>query len=45
MEMNMSEVARLIFGLREKGWSEKEINDFLIYIETGIQADNAQKKE
>ena len=34
-EMQMSEMARLIEGLRSAGWSEKKINDFLIYIETG----------
>ena len=34
-EMQMSEMARLIEALRSAGWSEKKINDFLIYIETG----------
>lgn len=29
------EVARLIEGLRAAGWSEKKINDFLLFIETG----------
>lgn len=33
--MNMQEVARLLLGLRAAGWSEKEINDFMLYIETG----------
>jgi hypothetical protein len=33
--MNMQEMARLIRGLREAGWTEKEINDFLLYIESG----------
>ena len=33
--MNMTENARLIFGLRSAGWSEKKINDFILYIETG----------
>ena len=33
--MQMSEVARLIIGLRAKGWTEKEINDFILWIETG----------
>lgn len=33
--MNMTEVARLLLGLRAAGWSEKEINDFLLYIESG----------
>ena len=34
-EMQMSEMARLIEALRSAGWSEKKINDFLIYTETG----------
>ena len=33
--MNMQEIARMILGLRAAGWSDKEINDFLLYIETG----------
>ena len=33
--MNMTEVARLLLGLRAAGWSEKEINDFMLYIESG----------
>jgi len=33
--MNMPEVARLLLGLRAAGWSEKEINDLLLYIATG----------
>ena len=33
--MNMQEVARLLLGLRSDGWSEKKINDFLLFIETG----------
>ena len=33
--MNMQESARLILGLRAAGWSEKKINDFLLYIESG----------
>jgi hypothetical protein len=34
-DMQMTEVARLIEGLRAAGWDEKKINDFLLYIETG----------
>ncbi|MDE5818041.1 MAG: hypothetical protein K2N41_04425 [Lachnospiraceae bacterium] len=34
-EMNMQENARLVLGLRSAGWSEKKINDFILYIETG----------
>lgn len=33
--MNMQENARLVLGLRAAGWSEKKINDFILYIETG----------
>ena len=33
--MNMTEVARLLLGLRAAGWTEKEINDFVLYIESG----------
>lgn len=33
--MNMSEAARLIIGLRAAGWDEKDINDFILFIETG----------
>ncbi|MBQ9438932.1 MAG: hypothetical protein IJU50_11460 [Lachnospiraceae bacterium] len=33
--MNMTENVRFIFGLRRAGWTEKEINDFIIYIGSG----------
>ena len=33
--MNMQEVARLLLGLRAAGWTEKKINDFMLYIESG----------
>lgn len=33
--MNMTDTSRLILGLRAAGWSEKEINDFILYIELG----------
>lgn len=33
--MNMSEASRVILGLRAAGWPEKEINDFILWIETG----------
>lgn len=33
--MNLTEVARLLSGLRAAGWSEKEINGFVLYIESG----------
>ena len=34
-KMNMQENARLILGLRAKGWTDTEIADFLLYIESG----------
>ena len=33
--MNMSESSRLIIGLRGKGWTDTEIADFILWIETG----------
>lgn len=35
LKMNLTENARLLLGLRAAGWSEKEINDFVLYIESG----------
>ena len=34
-EMNMQGTYRIIIGLRAAGWDEKQINDFLLFIETG----------
>lgn len=31
----MQECSRLILGLRAAGWTDKQINDFILYIETG----------
>lgn len=33
--MNMQETARFILGLRAAGWTEEQINDFILYIESG----------
>lgn len=33
--MTMTEISRLLFGLRAAGWSEQKINEFLLYIESG----------
>lgn len=33
--MNMQECSRLILGLRAAGWNDTQINDFILYIETG----------
>lgn len=35
MIVNMSESARIILGLRAAGWNEKDINDFILWVETG----------
>ena len=31
--MNMGEMSRLIIVLRKKGWTDKEINDFVLFVE------------
>ena len=33
--MNLSESSRLILGLRAKGWTDTDIADFILWIETG----------
>lgn len=33
--MTMTEMFRLILALRSAGWSEKQINDLICYIESG----------
>lgn len=43
-EMNMSETARLIIGLRAVGWDEKDINDFILFIETGDEKYKPKEK-
>lgn len=45
MEMHMSEAARLIIGLRARGWDEKDINDFILFIETGDEKYKPGNKE
>lgn len=42
--MTMSEAARLIIGLRAAGWSEKDINDFILFIETGDEQYKPKEK-
>ena len=34
----MTEIARLIIGLRAAGWSEEKTNSFLLYIESGDES-------
>lgn len=43
-EMNMSETVRLIIGLRAAGWDEKDINDFILFIETGDEKYKPKEK-
>ena len=33
--MTMTEITRLITGLRKAGWSGDEINDLMMYVESG----------
>lgn len=33
--MTIAEASRVILGLRAAGWNEKDINDFILWIETG----------
>lgn len=33
--MNIQEASRIILGLRSAGWTEKDINDFILYVESG----------
>ena len=44
MNVNMSEAARLILGLRDAGWDEKDINDFILFIETGEEKYKPKQK-
>lgn len=41
----MTEVARLLLGLRAAIWFEKEINDFVLYIESGEEQYRPKQKE
>ena len=43
-DMNTSGIARLIKGLRAAGWSDKDINDFILYIETGDEKYKPKEK-
>ena len=46
-DMGNKENARLILALREKGWTDTEINDLVLYMETGEEKwfDKVTKKE
>ena len=45
--MNTKEVTNIIIKLRQKGWTEEEINDFMVFVETNTpsaaQAEEAKK--
>ena len=43
--MNMSESSRLILGLRSKGWTDTEIADFILGVETGEAQYKPQEKD
>ena len=43
--MNMQENARLILGLRYKGWTDTEITDFLLWIESGEEQYRPKQSE
>lgn len=42
--MNMQENARHILSLRAKGWTDTEINDLVLYIETGDEKYKPEKE-
>lgn len=35
IRVTMAESARIILGLRSKGWTDTEITDFILWVETG----------
>ena len=43
--MTMTEMTRFILGLRSAGWTEEEINNFLLYIESGDERYKPVQKE
>jgi len=43
--MEMQEMSRFILGLREAGWSEEKINDFVLYIESGDEKYKPKKDD
>lgn len=42
--MNMQENVRFSEGLRRRGWTDTEIIDFMIEIESGVIKDNRNEK-
>ena len=47
--MTSKEVANIIIGLRQRGWTEEEINDFIVFVETHTpteaEAESSKKKK
>lgn len=43
--MTMSEASRVILGLRAAGWEEKDIGDFILWIETGEEQYKPKAKQ
>lgn len=41
----MAEVSRVILGLRAAGWDKKDINDFILWIETGDEKYKPNSKQ
>lgn len=44
-DMNMHEVTRMILDLRAKGWTDEEIINHILYIETGEEQYKSKKAE
>ena len=47
--MDKREAANIIIALRNKGWNDAEINDFVVFVETNIPtmaaAEDAKKNQ
>ena len=44
-QMTMQEMTRFILGLRNAGWSEEKINDFIVFIESGDEKYKPKKED
>ena len=42
--MNMAESARIMLGLRAKGWTDTEIVNFCLWVETGEERYRPQEE-
>ena len=43
--MNTRETSNLIIGLRKKGWTDTEINDFILFIESHVPTSEEVNEE